>query len=75
MTPRKRWPNEADHARTEAIAQAKKIISQMDPMKDALETGKPVSSVELLIRIVRMSDAANKIIEELVAFGPQNFIE
>jgi hypothetical protein len=75
MTLKKRWPNEADHARTEAIAQAKKIIAQMEPMKDALESGKQVSSMELLIRLNRMSDAANKIIIELVTFGPQNFLE
>jgi hypothetical protein len=75
MTPKKRWPNEADHARTEAIARARKIIAQMEPMKDALEEGKPVSSMELSIRMGRMSDAANKIIELLVAFGPQKFME
>lgn len=75
MTPKKRWPNEADHARTEAIAQAKKAIAQMAPMKDALEVGKPVSSLELSIRLGRISDSVNKIIQELVACGPQNFLE
>jgi hypothetical protein len=75
MTPKKRWPNEADHARTEAISQAKKILAQMDPMKDALEAGKPVSSMELQIRMGRMSDAANRIIQELVAVGPQKFLD
>lgn len=75
MTPKKRWPNEADHARTEAIAQARKIIEQMEPMKDALEDGKPISSLELSIRLGRISDAANKIIAELIAFGPKNFVE
>jgi hypothetical protein len=47
----------------------------MEPMKDALEEGKPVSSLELSIRLGRMSDAANKIIELMVAFGPQKFKE
>lgn len=75
MTPKIRWPNQADHARTESIAQARKIIAQMDPMKDALEEGKPVSSLELSIRFNRMSDAANKIIQELMAVGPQKFLE
>jgi len=75
MTAKKRWPNEADHARTEAIAQARKVIAQMEPMKDALEEGKPVSSLELSIRLGRMSDAANKIIELLVTFGPKSFLE
>ena len=37
MTPPKRWPNAAERARTESIAQAKKILLQMSPMKDALE--------------------------------------
>jgi hypothetical protein len=75
MTPKKRWPNEADHARTEAIAQARKIVALMEPMKDALEKDRPVGSLELSIRLGRMSDAANKIIQELVAVGPQNFLE
>jgi len=75
MTPKKRWPNEADHARTESIAQARKVIAQMAPMKDALEDGKSVSSLELSIRLGRMSDAAHKIIVELTAFGPQKFLE
>ena len=75
MTPKRRWPNEADHARTESISQAKKVIAQMAPMKDALEAGKGVSSLELSIRLSRMSDAAHKIIEELIACGPQKFVE
>ena len=75
MTLKKRWPNEAERARTEAIAQAKKILALMDPMKDALENGKPVSSTELMIRIGRMSDAANRIIQELIEVGPKNFLE
>ena len=75
MTAKKRWPNEADHARTEALAQAKKIILQMSPMKDALEDGKSVSSLELSIRLSRMSDAANRIITEMIAIGPQNFLD
>jgi hypothetical protein len=75
MTPKKRWPNEAERARTESIAQAKKVILQMAPMKDALENSKPVSSLELAIRLNRMSDAAHKIIEELTAIGPKKFAD
>jgi hypothetical protein len=75
MTLKKRWPNEADHARTESIAQARKAISQMEPMKDALEAGKTISSLELSIRLGRISDAVNKIIVELTAIGPQKFSE
>jgi len=66
MTPRKRWPNEADHARTEGIAQAQKIIAQLAPMKDAIESGKSIAVLELSIRITRISDSANKIIQELM---------
>jgi len=75
MTPKKRWPNSAEHARTESIAQARKVIAQMSPMLDALESGKSVGSVELLIRLNRMSNAAHRIIEELTAFGPQKFLD
>ena len=75
MTLKKRWPNEADHARTESIAQARKILSQMAPMKDALEEGKTVSSLELSVRLSRMSDAAHRIIEELSLFGVQKFVD
>lgn len=70
MTAKKRWPNEAERARTESIAQAKKSIAQMEPMKAAIEEGKAVSSLELSIRMGRISDAMNKIIQELMAFGP-----
>jgi hypothetical protein len=75
MTPKLRWPNQAEHARTESIAQARKMINQMAAMKDALEAGKPVSSLELSIRLGRMSDAAHKIIEELSVVGPQKFAD
>ncbi len=75
MTPKRRWPNEAENARTESIAHAKKVIAQMAPMKDALEAGKSVSSLELAIRLGRISDSANRIIQELMAVGPQSFLE
>ena len=75
MTPKKRWPNEAERARTEAISQARKAIAQMAPIKDALEAGKAVSSLELSIRMGRVSDAVHKIIEELAAVGPQKFAD
>ena len=75
MTPKLRWPNQAEHARTEAISQARKVVAQMAPIKDALECGKAVSSLELSIRLSRMSDAAHKIIEELTAVGPQKFAD
>ena len=75
MTPQRRWPNAAETARTESISQAKKILAQMAPMKDANEAGKTVTALELAVRLGRMSDAANKIIQELMAVGPQSFLE
>lgn len=75
MTPRLRWPNQAEHARTESIAQARRALSQMSPMKDALEEGKPVSSLELSIRLGRISDSVHRIIEELTVVGPQKFAD
>ncbi len=75
MTPKMRWPNYAAHAREESIAQARRILLQMDPMKEAIEEGKPISSTELSVRFGRMSDAANKIIIELMEVGPQKFSE
>lgn len=75
MTPPKRWPNEAERARSEAISQANKILRLMAPMKDALDENKPVSSYELSIRLMRMSDATNVIIKELTAFSPRKFSE
>jgi hypothetical protein len=44
-------------------------------MKDAIEQGKTVNSLELMIRMSRISDAANKIVQELAAFGPREFRE
>lgn len=75
MTAKLRWPNVAEQAREEAIAQAKKILAQMEPMKAALEEGKGISSTELAVRFSRMSDGCNKIIIELMRVGPQNFLE
>ena len=73
MTLKRRWPNDAERARTESIAQARKILAQMSPMKDALEAGKSVNSMELLVRLIRMSDSSNRIIQELMAFGPNKW--
>jgi len=75
MTPPKRWPNVADTARSNAIVQARKILRQMEPMKDAIDQGKTVSSLELSARMSRMSDSANMIIEWLAVFGPKEFRE
>lgn len=75
MTPPKRWPNVAESARTNAIAQARKILLQMEPMKDAIDQNKTVSSLELSARMSRMSDSANMIIGWLAEFGPKDYRE
>jgi|GEM_PF-2360349 hypothetical protein len=75
MTPRKRWPNEADNARLDAIALARRVKAQIGPMLDALEGGKAVSSLELSLRLNRISNAANEIEVKMIQAGPQDFID
>ncbi len=75
MTPKIRWPNFANSARTESIAQAHRIIAQLAPIKDALEANKQVGSLELSIRIGRISDATHVIINQLTTVGPDHFQE
>ena len=75
MTPRKRWPNEADNARLDAIALARRVKAQISPMLDALEGGKAVSSLELSLRLNRISNAANDIEVKLLQAGPQDFVD
>jgi len=75
MTPRKRWPNEADRARMDAIGLARRVKAQIMPMLDALEGGKTVSSLELSLRLNRISNAANEIEVKLLQAGPQDFLD
>lgn len=75
MTPRKRWPNEADHARLDAISLARRVKSQILPMLEALEQGKMVTSLELSLRLNRISNAANEIEVKLIEVGPQEFLD
>ncbi len=75
MTARRRWPNEADHARLDGICLARRIKQQILPMLEALEEGKPVTSLELSLRLNRISNAANDIEVKLLQAGPQEFID
>lgn len=75
MTRRKRWPNEADNARMDSIALARKIRQQITPILDALEAGKVVSSLEISLRLNRISMAAGDIEVKLIEAGPQDFAE
>ena len=74
MTRKKRWPNEADHARLDAIALAQRVKAQILPMLEALENGKSVSALELALRLNRISNAANEIKVKLIEAGPQRFL-
>ncbi len=75
MTRKKRWTNEADHARLDAIALAQRVKAQILPMLEALESGKTVSALELSLRLNRISNAANEIALKLMEAGPQKFLE
>ena len=75
MTPKKRWPNEAENARMDALALAKKISQQVLPMVAALEEGKSVSALELSVRLMRINTAAKDIELKLVRAGPTTFLE
>ena len=74
MTPKLRWPNEADHARLDSISLAEQIKRQVLPMLEALEAGKNVSALELSLRLNRISNAANDIRSKLTEAGPQKFL-
>ena len=75
MTARKRWPNEADNARMDAIALAERVKAQVMPMLDALEQNKNVSAIEMALRLSRILNAANEIKLKLIEVGPQNFLD
>lgn len=75
MTARKRWPNEAEHARMDGICLASQIKQQVLPMLEALEDGKLVTSLELSLRLHRISNAANSIEIKLREAGPKEFTD
>ena len=75
MTARKRWPNEAEHARLDGICSAMQIKKQIEPMLVALEDGKMITSLELSLRLHRISNSANNIEITLREAGPKEFLE
>jgi hypothetical protein len=75
MTPKLRWPNEANNARLDSIALAESVKRQVIPMLEALESGKNVSALELAVRLNRISNAANDIKLKLIEAGPQKFLD
>ena len=75
MTPKKRWPNEAENARLDSIALAEQVKRQILPMLDALEEGKSVSALELSLRLTRINNAANEIKTKLLEASPQRFLD
>lgn len=71
MTPRKRWPNEAERARIEVIAQARRIDLLARPILD----GEPMTEVERVQRAGQICRSALAITTELISVGPQEFRE
>jgi hypothetical protein len=69
MTPRKRWPNEADWARTESIAHARRIDTLARPMLD----GEGMTEVERVQRAGQICRAALEIEKDLQAVGINEF--
>jgi hypothetical protein len=69
MTPRKRWPNEADWARQNALALAQRIDLLARPILD----GESMTEIERIQRAGQICRAAMQISKELLAAGPQDF--
>ena len=69
MTPRKRWPNEADWARQDAIALAQRIETLATPISD----GESMTEIERIQRASQICRCALKIVNHLQAVGPQEF--
>jgi len=75
MTAKRRWPNVAENARLDSIALAENVKRQVLPMLSALEEGKSVSSLELSLRLARISNAANDIKLKLLEAGSKKFLD
>ena len=69
MTPRKRWPNEADWARLDAIANAQRIDALSRPILD----GEGMTEIERIQRAGQICRAALQIVRDLTTVGPQEF--
>jgi len=64
MTTRKRWPNNAENARIEALANARKGLNVISPALDRLQD--PES-----LRVVAVAnDCLHRIVTELISVGP-----
>ena len=75
MTANRRWPNNAEHARLDAIALAERAKAQVMPMLEALEQNKNVSALELSLRLSRVLNSVNEIKVKLLEVGPQKFLD
>ncbi len=75
MSLRKRWPNEAENARVDSIAETHSIERHVKQMLDQLEGGKNVGSTELAIRLGRISLATMNIRTKLIDAGDRRFAD
>jgi len=66
MTPKKRWPNDADWARLDAIKLAQDVTEQTDCLITQLENNKPIIPLELSVRLARIQKAAMQIEHKLI---------
>lgn len=66
MTPRKRWPNEAEWARLEAIARAMRIDALARPILEDVA----MTEIERIQRAGQICRAALEIMNDLRAVGP-----
>jgi hypothetical protein len=66
MTPRKRWPNEAEYAREESIAAAR------TGLRTARELARMPGNETALRGLIAVTDAFHTIIENLLTVGPKN---
>jgi hypothetical protein len=65
----KRWPNNADWARLDAIADALRI----DTLAQPILNGEAMTEIERIQRAGQICRMAMKIIQELQSVGPQGF--
>lgn len=73
MTQGKRWPKNVNDARVDSLTQAKLIYRTVQPIIDQLDHRRPVDPMELVLRMHRVSDAAQKIVFNLQVTAPLEF--
>lgn len=64
MTQRKRWPNNAEAARMEALANARKGLNVISPALDR------INDPESLKVVAVANDCLHRIVAELISVGP-----